>query len=70
MTKKLENMTDEELVAYRNELNEKKLAIKVLEREADEQLEVRVALKGLPENVKRIILEGQIGVTGELATKN
>lgn len=67
--KKLSKMTDEELAEYRDDLNEQKVGIKTLEREADEELLVRQTLKGIPANVKRIILEGRVEVSGDASAE-
>ena len=65
--KKLKNMTDEELAEYRAGLNDKKLEIKEQERAADEEFAVREALRNVPDNVKKIILEGRVEASGDAA---
>lgn len=60
----LRELSDQELADYRASLNQDKLRIKALERATEEEFQVREALKGVPDNVKRIILEGRVEASG------
>ena len=65
MTKKLRNMSDEELAEYREGLANDKRAIADKQIAAEEEFQVREALRGVSENVKTIILSGRVEASGD-----
>lgn len=65
--KKLSNMTDEELAEYREGLATDKRAISDKQVSAELEFQVREALRGVPDNVKQIILDGRVEASGDSA---
>lgn len=64
VAKALRNMTDEELAAYRADLDEKKAAIRDLQNDAENERVLREAMKGLPEGVRKLALGGHVRPEG------
>lgn len=65
--KKLKNMTDEELAEYREGLANDKRAIADKQVIAEQEFQVREALRGVPASVKQIILDGRVEASGDAA---